>query len=477
LDVPRSGPPEPANGPVNSGGEGGLGGVIPGTGAPGRPPMPEVLGGSRNGGQNGIGPKGAGIPRSGGAPSSGTSGSKDGTRGTASRSNGPTPYTNTGETAVIVKGGYLMRTAAIDGKTLSLTGDINATTTLKIVGGAPKNLTSLTFNGKPLRFTQNNIGVVTATVEYIAPKVSLPTLSELEWRYKDSLPEIQPTYSDDLWQRADRPKTSNSLRNITTPTSLYGSEYGFHTGHLLYRGRFVAKGDETTFSLKTSGGSAFGMSAYLDSTFIGSFVGYDFAAIGNTTFKLPALTAGKSHIITVIVDNMGLDEDWVVGSDEMKNPRGILDYSLEGHEKHDIEWKITGNLGGEAYADKTRGPLNEGGLWAERHGLHLPDPPAADWKVSRGPTEGIETAGIAWYVTRFILDLPKGYDIPLSFVFSNTTASAGGSKATAYRVQLYVNGWQFGKYVNNIGPQTKFPVPEGMFRLSPLVFVVADTFF
>jgi hypothetical protein len=383
-----------------------------------------------------------------------------------------------------------MRTAAIDGNNLALTGDLNATSTIQIIGGAPKNLVKLTFNGTPLNFTQNTNGVVTAVAEYNAPQITLPPLNDLEWRYKDSLPEIQEGYNDDLWQKASIPKTSNTLRNITTPTSLYGSEYGFHTGHLVYRGRFTAIGNESSLYLQTSGGSAFGMSAYLDGSFLGSFPGYDFASIGNSTFKLPSLTPGKEHIITVVVDNMGLDENWVVGSDEMKNPRGILDYRLDGHAKGDIQWKITGNLGGEAYIDKARGPLNEGGLWAERQGLHLPDPPAGDWKVSKGPTEGIDKSGIAWYVTRFNLDLPKGYDIPLSLVFSNastatnassetaaansnrpgslnaTTPKSGGG-ATAYRVLLYVNGWQFGKYVNNIGPQTKFPVPEGTFSLPP----------
>jgi hypothetical protein len=418
----------------------------------------------------------------------GARGVKDSARATIDRSTGPTPYTNSGGTTLIIKGGYLIRTAEIDGKSIALTGDLNATSTIQIIGGAPRNLANLTFNGTPLKFTQNNIGVVTAVAEYTAPKISLPSLVDLEWRYKDSLPEIQASYSDAFWQNANIPKTSNTLRDITTPTSLYGSEYGYHTGHLVYRGRFTAKGNESSLYLQTSGGSAFAMSAFLDSSFLGSFPGYDFASIGNSTFKLPSLKPGNLYIITVIVDNMGLDENWVVGSDEMKNPRGILDYRLDGHAKGDIAWKITGNLGGEAYMDKTRGPLNEGGLWAERQGLHLPDPPAADWKVSKGPTEGIETAGIAWYVTRFKLDLPKGYDIPLSIVFSNvstaTNTSSGnatanwngagnwntttptkqsGNGATAYRVLLYVNGWQFGKYVNNIGPQTKFPVPEGTF--------------
>ena len=34
---------------------------------------------------------------------------------------------------------------------------------------------------------------------------------------------------------------------------------------------------------------------------------------------------------------------------------------------------------------------------------------------------GITEAGIAFYSTSFDLALPSGYDIPLSFVFANTT--------------------------------------------------------
>jgi hypothetical protein len=134
-----------------------------------------------------------------------------------------------------------------------------------------------------------------------------------------------------------------------------------------------------------------------------------------------------------------------------------------------VTWKITGNLAGEHYLDKSRGPLNEGGMWAERNGFHLPNPPVADkeWKVVQGgPMEGIPEAGIAWYVTRFDLDMPNGYDIPIAIQLPNiTTWSADKSKAalaSAYRVQIYVNGWQFGKYIHHLGPQTKFPVPEGI---------------
>lgn len=44
----------------------------------------------------------------------------------------------------------------------------------------------------------------------------------------------------------------------------------------------------------------------------------------------------------------------------MKNPRGILNYGVTGHNMTDITWKMTGNLGGEDFMDRTRGPLNEG---------------------------------------------------------------------------------------------------------------------
>lgn len=56
----------------------------------------------------------------------------------------------------------------------------------------------------------------------------------------------------------------------------------------------------------------------------------------------------------------------------------------------------------------------------------------------------------------FDLNLPKGFDIPLAFKFTNSTETPN------FRAQIYVNGYQFGKYANNVGPQTEFPVPEGI---------------
>lgn len=119
---------------------------------------------------------------------------------------------------------------------------------------------------------------------------------------------------------------------------------------------------------------------------------------------------------------------------------------------------MTGNLNGEKYIDKARGPTNEGGLYAERQGFHQPYPPNRLWPAGN-PTTGIKKAGVAFYQASFKLDLPRNYDIPIRFNFGNTTTAEG--KKAEYRAQLWVNGYQFGKYVNGIGPQKVYPVPEG----------------
>jgi hypothetical protein len=59
---------------------------------------------------------------------------------------------------------------------------------------------------------------------------------------------------------------------------------------------------------------------------------------------LPALTKGKAHVLTVLMDHMGQNEE-APGTDQIKRPRGVTGYSLSGHPLSDISWKLTGNLG------------------------------------------------------------------------------------------------------------------------------------
>lgn len=358
---------------------------------------------------------------------------------------------------VVARAGYLLRNATIQGTSMSLVGDLNATMPLEILSGAPIGLKSLRFNGRNLNFKQDSNGIVTSTLTYTKPQVNVPNLANLSWKYHDGLPEIQPGYDDSAWTNANISQTPNPYSNQTTPTSLYGSDYGYNTGSLIYLGHFKANGKEKTLRLRTQGGSGFGSSIWLNNTFVASYFGNGVDADNNGTFTLPAVQAGKPYALTVVVDNMGLDENYNAGDSGMKNPRGILDYQIVGRPKNVITWKITGNLGGENYRDLARGPLNEGAMYPERQGWHLPKPPSASWAAGK-PTTGLSKAGIGFYTTSFDLNVPTGYDTPMSFVFTNTTTAATKN----YRVQLFVNGYQFGKYVNHIGPQTVYPVPEGV---------------
>lgn len=351
-------------------------------------------------------------------------------------------YSSPSKETVIVKGGYLLRSASIADNKLHLIGDVNATTAFEVIT-APSRLDGIVFNGQSLKPTWSKIGNLAATVHYKPPAISLPELKRLAWKYLDSLPEISRDYSDESWTPLTNTYTNNT-RQFTGPTCLYADDYGYHGGSVIYRGHFKANGDESWVFLNTSGGVGFSNSVWLNQTFLGSWTGSGKNMTYPRNISLPhELSPGEPYFLTVVIDHMGQDEE-APGTDAIKFPRGILDYALSGHKLSDVAWKMTGNLGGEQYQDLTRGPLNEGAMYAERQGYHLPEPPTSSWKSSSPINDGLTGAGIGFYATSFSLDLPEGYDIPLSFVF-NTSASDARS-GTSYRCQLFVNGYQFGKY-------------------------------
>ncbi|KAI1156026.1 glycoside hydrolase family 35 protein [Nemania diffusa] len=380
-------------------------------------------------------------------------------------------YASASKDAVIVKAGYLLRTAAKSGTSLYLTGDLNATADLEIVAGLPGS-DSVYFNGKKVSGVTSANGRLTGKLTYTSPELDLPDLAALQWKAVDSLPELSPSYDDAAWTAASHATTNNTSYDETylteftlkTPTSLIAGDYGYGAGSLLYRGSFAALGTERSLYLSTTGGGGFGHSAWLDGVFLGSWTGSQASSYNQTLAFPPSLrlAPGRTYVVTVLIDHMGQETNWWPGHDYMKTPRGIIDYALSGHaDKGDVAWKLTGNLGGEQYRDPVRGPLNEGGMWAERQGYHLPAPPSEGWESASPIKDGIKGAGVMFYAASFDLNIPSGYDVPLSFVFANSTGAPAN-----YRVQLYVNGWQFGKYINNLGPQTSFPVPEGVLNYS-----------
>ena len=160
------------------------------------------------------------------------------------------------------------------------------------------------------------------------------------------------------------------------------------------------------------------------------------------------------------MDHMGQDEE-APGTDAIKFPRGMLDYALLlGPAAAEVAWKMTGDLGGEAYRDQARGPRNEG-----RHvcgAVGVSSPRCAECGLERGESGGgwVDAGGGGLLYDEFRAACSRGRRRADEFCVFNTTASVG--RGSDYRCQLLVNGYQFGKHVNKLGPQTVFPVPEGI---------------
>ena len=91
------------------------------------------------------------------------------------------------------------------------------------------------------------------------------------------------------------------------------------------------------------------------------------------------------------------------------------------------------------------GVLNEGGLFGERKGWHLPSFSTSSWD-RRPLSEGLpnNAAGVGFFVTTFTLDISQGMDVMMSFTFEEPLGQP-------YRAFLFVNGWMMGKRVGNLG--------------------------
>jgi hypothetical protein len=238
-------------------------------------------------------------------------------------------------------------------------------------------------------------------------------------------------------------------------------------------------------ALNVTGGNAFGYSAWLNSRYIGSYLGLSYSGRGAITlpFANATLNPGghQDNILVVVMDNSGHDL-----RDAAVDPRGITNATLLGPSDRSAGgpgyvfsgWKIAGTAGGERNIDPVRGPLNEGGLWAERVGAHLPGFPDGDWAAAgtgTGATTALAVAGAGIRVFRTVVPLrvPDGLDVAVSFRLTapgttTTTNSSSGFAPTVegysnrVRVLLFVNGYQYGRFNPYIGNQVDFPVPPGI---------------
>ncbi|TPX14294.1 uncharacterized protein E0L32_005490 [Thyridium curvatum] len=379
---------------------------------------------------------------------------------------------------ILVLGPYLVRSASLSGSTLRIRGDTDAAVTLEAYVGSSSSteVKTIEWNGKSLPATRTGYGAYTADIPGPgARRIDLPSLKDLRWRAADGLPEADPAYDDSRWTVCNKTSTLSPAKPLTLPV-LFSSDYGLYTGAKIYRGAFSGSAAVAGVNITASGGLAFGWSAWLNGVFVGGHPGS--ASLTTTTAALafpPSALRGKGegdNVLTVLVDYHGHDQTSTAKG--VENPRGILGAALVGRSARCAPpkfktWKIAGNAGGAAgYIDPVRGPMNEGGLHAERLGWHLPGfdaaaSPAFNNNHNNNASDdsplggGLAAAGagLRFYTATLDLALDADLDAPLGIELSCPPG-------TVARVVLWVNGYQYGKYVPHIGPQARFPVPPGV---------------
>jgi beta-galactosidase GanA len=343
---------------------------------------------------------------------------------------------------VLVRGTHLLRTADVHGNTVHLTGDNADNSAIEVFTAADH----VTWNGRPVWTHATTTGSLTGDI-LVAQPVQLPQLTN--WQHAEESPEAQPGFDDSTWAVADK-MTTNSVTGVTTQPVLYADDYGFHTGNTWYRGRFRTTGTETGIHLVSdSGGGAQAFSAWLNGTFLGS------STTGSADFTFPAgsLKTNGDNELSVLTVNMGHEEDYN-WTNNNKTARGLTSAMLNGAPINTITWRLQGVRGGESGIDPVRGPLSTGGLYGERAGWSLPGYPDAHWTTVSLPTTDARP-GVSWYRDEVTLNLPKGQDTSLGLTFTD-------DPSRKYRATLFVNGWQLGNYVNYLGPEHSFPIPNGI---------------
>ena len=133
--------------------------------------------------------------------------------------------------SILIAGPHLVRRAISDGDTVALEGDLKDSVRLIIVG-LPKTTRRLSWNGQPIEAdlqAPQSDNLVNASLSsaaqssLLAGRFDPPELKE--WRYKDSLPEIEAEFDDSNWIVANY-TVSNIPGHVSGTPALYGCDYG-----------------------------------------------------------------------------------------------------------------------------------------------------------------------------------------------------------------------------------------------------------
>lgn len=363
----------------------------------------------------------------------------------------------------LVQGADLVRSVRYEGSVAHLSGSMSAAG--RIVVTLPAGVTKATWNGVGLPAPNPGTpGLIVGDVPGPAA-VSLPALA---FKSSAEAPESAKDYDVSAWTKADKTSTLSSQQGPSGGIVLDSNAYGAYEGDVWYRASYTAasglsqitlRGNGSTGSpanpiLNAAGGTAADMLVWVN----GQYAGAKPANGRDQTFAVPAgaATAGAPVAVAVLVKNLGQNLDWSDDGLSRQN-RGL--YSAKLGNAGPIDWRIQGALGGGTAVDRERGLYNNGGLYGERAGWHLPGYPSDSW----APAADLHNAapGVTWYRSSFDLAIPDGQDTALALQVTSSKFSLA-SRTDPSRMQIFVNGWNIGLYAGNVGPQSRFTIPTGV---------------
>ena len=201
-----------------------------------------------------------------------------------------------------------------------------------------------------------------------------------------------------------------------------------------------------------SGGGAQAFSAWLNGTFLGS------STTGSADFTFPAGSVQRER------------RQRAVRADREHGPRGGLQLDQRQQDRARADERVadrravrTRSPGGcrACAAARTRstrcaGRCTTGGLYGERAGWSLPGYPDGDWQTVTLPTQRHHVRASRGTATTSALDLPARPGHLARPDRSPTTRRASTAPRSSSTAGM------LGNYVNYLGPQHSFPIPNGI---------------
>ena len=171
-----------------------------------------------------------------------------------------------------------------------------------------------------------------------------------------------------------------------------------------------------------------------------SFANMDDSTVSQTfSFPAGAIRPGRDNVVSALVENMGQDESFAnsLQLDSDKTPRGLENATLNvsSGTAPAVTWRLDGASAAQVARDPVRGPTNPAGLFE-----------------------------LEWYRTHFALHVPSGVWAPLGLKLTPPGGGTPGPGASNFQALICLKGWLIGRYINNLGPQNTFYLPQGLLR-------------